>query len=94
MDTTNRNNLVFYGIKEDGVTAEFGVKEVIRRSDYLSLRFYLHKINRENMWTKLTAITILLSIFTKQLGSTFLSLRSCISDIKPAVSVVSVKLIL
>ena len=33
---------MFYGIKEDGVTAEFGVKEVIRRSDFLGLKFYLH----------------------------------------------------
>ena len=34
LDSTNRNNLVFYGIKEDGVTPEFAVKEVIRRSHF------------------------------------------------------------
>ena len=36
LDSTNRNNLVFYGIKEDGVTPEFAVKEVIRRSHILA----------------------------------------------------------
>ena len=34
LDTTNRNNLVFYGIKEDGGTAEAAVKDIIRRSHY------------------------------------------------------------
>ena len=40
LDTTNRNNLVFYGIKEDAGTAEFAVKEIIRRFLFLILRFF------------------------------------------------------
>ena len=33
MDTSNRNNLVFYGVKEEADTPDTLVKEVIRRSD-------------------------------------------------------------
>ena len=32
MDTSNRNNLVFYGVKEEADTPDTLVKEVIRRS--------------------------------------------------------------
>ena len=42
LDSTNRNNLVFYDMKEDGVTPEFAVKEVIRRSHFPRLRFHLY----------------------------------------------------
>ena len=31
MDTSNRNNLVFYGVKEEADTPDTLVKEVIRR---------------------------------------------------------------
>ena len=40
LDTTNRNNLVFYGIKEDAGTPEFAVKEIIRRFLFRILRFF------------------------------------------------------
>ena len=39
LDTNTRNNLVFYGIKEDGTccNAEFAVKEVNSKIDLLTL---------------------------------------------------------
>ena len=47
LDTTNRNNLVFYGIKEDGNTAEAIVKEIIRRLlSSLSTEHFMSKIVR------------------------------------------------
>ena len=48
LDTTNRNNLVFYGIREDGVTPEFAVKEVIRRSESFSQIKISLSFNQEN----------------------------------------------
>ena len=33
IDTSNRNNLVFYGIKEDSGAPEAAIKDVIRRFD-------------------------------------------------------------
>ena len=48
LDTTNRNNLVFYGIREDGVTSEFAVKEVIRRSESFSQIKISLSFNQEN----------------------------------------------